>query len=357
MTHHESTRTALLTVGLATVLIALWALRDIVVLVSLSVLLAFVLAPAVAALERIPLPRGARVPRGAAAAVVVFALVLVVGWVASLGAPRIAVEAGRLAERIPGTVQLMLSETSEYAARHGLSAQIDPVIRDLRNDAAMHLQTIGVAIVRWVGGLFGSLGQLLHLLLLPILAFYLLAESEGVRESMLRFLPERFRGWIAPSQRAIDRALSSYVRGQAIVCVIMGLAVGAALALAGYPGATVLGVIAGLAEIVPFLGFWIAAIAIGVIGFGVSPATALTGLAIYFLFNTLNSYLLLPRVMGQHLKMHPFVIIVSVLAGATLLGPVGVFIALPGAAVVQGLIEEFAGGRRGSADRADPGGG
>jgi predicted PurR-regulated permease PerM len=59
-------------------------------------------------------------------------------------------------------------------------------------------------------------------------------------------------------------------------------------------------------------------------------------------FNTLNSYLVLPRVMGQHLKMHPFVIIISVLAGATLLGPIGVFIALPGAAVVQGLIEEFA---------------
>jgi predicted PurR-regulated permease PerM len=350
--NHESTRTAIVTVGLAALLVVLWALRDIVVLVSLAVLLAFVLAPLVRLIERIPLPRGAHISRGVAAAFVVVGLVLVVGWAVSLGAPRIAVEAGRLAERIPGTVQLILAEASDYAARHGLSAHVEPVIRNFRNDASMHLQTIGVATVRWVGRLFSNLGQVLHLLVLPILAFYLLAESEGVRDSMLRFLPERLRGWMEPGQRAVDRALSSYVRGQAIVCVIMGIAVGVTLALMGYPGATVLGVLAGLAEIVPFLGFWIAAVAIGVIGFGVSPAMALAGIAIYFVFNTLNSYLVLPRVMGQHLKMHPFVIIISVLAGATLLGPIGVFVALPGAAVVQGLIEEFAEARE-AGDGAD----
>jgi predicted PurR-regulated permease PerM len=341
----ESTRPALITVGLALVLVLLWALRDIVVLVSLAVLLAFVLAPLVALIERIPLPRGARIPRGPASAVVVVGLVVVVGWLLSLGIPRMAAEVGRLAERLPGTVQMLLAETSSYAARHGLSEHIDPIIENLRDNATTHIETLGVATVRWAGRVFGNLGQLVRLLLLPVLAFYLLAEAEAVRESMSRFLPRAGRSWLAHGQRAADRALSSYVRGQTIVCLIMGTAVGTALAFAGYPGATVLGVIVGLAEIVPFIGFWTAMLAVVLIGIGVSPALALTGFVIYSVLNVINGYFILPRVMGQHLKMHPFVIMVSVLAGASLLGPVGVLIALPGAAVVQGLIEELAGAR------------
>ena len=83
-------------------------------------------------------------------------------------------------------------------------------------------------------------------------------------------------------------------------------------------------------------------LAIVLTGYGVSPALAITGFVVYSVINMINGYLILPRVMGRHLKMHPFIIMVSVLSGATLLGPIGVFIALPGAAVVQALIEEFA---------------
>lgn len=355
MSRLEGTRSGLITVGVALVLVLLWALRDIVVMISLAVLLAFVLEPIVRVLAKLPLPRGRHLPRSVAAAVAVLALVLVVAWLLSLGAPRMAAEVGRLAERIPGTVQLLLSEASAYAARHGLSQFVDPAIENLRQNAGEHLQSLGVASVRWAGRLVGNLGQILQLLLIPVLAYYLLSEAAAVRESLSRFLPEGSRGWMQPAQRAVDRALSSYVRGQTIVCLIMGFAVGVALAFAGYPGATVLGVLVGLAEIVPFIGYWTAFIAIGLVGFGVNPGLAITGLVIYTVFNNINSYAVLPRVMGQHLKMHPFVIIVSVLAGGSLLGPVGVLLALPGAAVGQALIEEFAEARGEGAQQPDRG--
>jgi predicted PurR-regulated permease PerM len=351
-----ASRSPLLALALAVVLILLWALRDIVVLVALAVLLAFVLAPIVELVTRIRLPRGARLPRGVVSFFVVAGLVVVVVWALSLGVPRMALEVGRLAERIPGTVLKLLLAASDYAARHGLSAHVDPVIESLRANATTHLEAAGVAVVRWAGRLFGNLGQVVHILLLPVLTFYLLAEGEDVKDSMLRFLPAGARSRVSPIERAVNRALSSYVRGQAIVCIIMGIAVGTALKIAGFPGATVLGVMVGFAEIVPFLGFWTAMTAIVLIGFGVSPSLALTGFAIYSMINVINGYFILPRVMGRHLKMHPFAIIVSVLSGATLLGPIGVFIALPGAAVVQGLIEELANpGEAATAGAANPG--
>lgn len=342
MRRHDATRSAFITVGLALVLVLLWALRDIVVMVSLAVLLAVVLEPVVRFIAELPLPRGRTVPRSLAAAIVVLTLVVVAGWMLSLVAPRMAAEMGRLAERIPDTVQVLLEEARSYAARHGLSDVVDPYIENLTANAGAHLQALGVTAMQWAGGLVGNLGQILQLLLLPVLAYYLLSEGRAVRESVSRFLPEGTRGWVGPTQRAVDRALRSYVRGQTMVCVILGVAVTAALALVGFPGATVLGGLAGLAEIVPFVGYWVAFITIGLIGFSVDAATAFTGMILYTGLNMINSYLVLPRVMGQHLKLHPFVIIVSVLAGGTLLGPVGVLLALPGAAVVQALIEEFA---------------
>jgi predicted PurR-regulated permease PerM len=186
--------------------------------------------------------------------------------------------------------------------------------------------------------------------LLPILTFYLLAESEAVRDSFQGFLPRSWRSSIHHVQNAVNRALRSYVQGQTVVCLIMGTAVGSALWLAGFPAAAVLGIIVGLAEIIPFLGFWVAMSAIVLTGYGVSPSLAITGFVVYSVINMTNGYLILPRVMGRHLKMHPFIVMISVLCGATLLGPIGVFIALPGAAVIQALIEEFA--ARGRADES-----
>jgi predicted PurR-regulated permease PerM len=136
--------------------------------------------------------------------------------------------------------------------------------------------------------------------------------------------------------------LRSYVRGQAIVCLVMAVLVGAALALLHHPAALLLGLLAGAAELIPYIGFMVAAIAIGLAGLSVSPFQALLGLAVYAGLNWVIGTVVTPRLMGRHLTMHPFVVTVSVLAGAKLLGPAGALLALPGAAVLQAVIGELA---------------
>ena len=83
-----------------------------------------------------------------------------------------------------------------------------------------------------------------------------------------------------------------------------------------------------------------AATAIVLSGFAISPAHAALGLAIYTANNWLLGMFITPRLMSRYLKLHPFVVIVSVLAGVKLLGPPGAILALPGAAVMQALIEQ-----------------
>jgi predicted PurR-regulated permease PerM len=336
-----SARNALLWIAVVA-LVLVWALRDLVLLVGYSVLLAYALLPIVAAVERPLGRRGPHLPRSAAAAVVMLGLVAIVGWLLALAVPRLAAQATRFASGAPEALDRLAQGVHAYGAAHGLSVWLDPAIEGARVSVSEGSANLGGTLAGWAGRGLSSLGQLLGLALLPLLAFYLLAESRAVQRSALRFVPEGAHSEIVRLGDAVDRALRSYVRGQAIVCLVMGTTVGVALALLGSPVALLLGLLVGFAEVVPYLGFLVAALAIALAGLGVSPLQALAGVAAYAVINWAIGTFVAPRVMGRYLKMHPFVVTVSVLAGARIFGPAGVLLALPGAAVLQAVVGELA---------------
>ena len=325
-------------VGLALV----WVLRDLVLLVGYSVLLAYALLPVVAALERAFGRRVPRLSRSAAAAVVMLGLVAVVGWLLALAVPRLAAQAAHFASGAPDALARLVQGAGAYGAAHGLSVWLDPVIEGVRANVSGLFEDLGGTVAGWAGRGLSGLGQVLGLALVPLLAFYLLAESRAVQVSALRFVPEGAHAETVRLGGAVDRALRSYVRGQAIVCLVMGIAVGVALALLGSPVALLLGLLVGFAELVPFLGFLVAAVAIALAGLSVSPLQAVVGVAVYAAINWMIGTFVMPRVMGRYLKMHPFVVTVSVLAGTQIFGPAGALLALPGAAVLQALVGELA---------------
>lgn len=336
-----SARTALLWVAVV-VLVLVWVLRDLVMLVGYSVLLAYALLPVVAAIERPLGRRGLHLPRSAAAAVVVLGLVTVVGWLLSLAVPRLGAQAARFVSSAPEDLARLVQGLHAYGAAQGLSSWLDPAIEDARASASGLLQNLGGTLAGWAGRGIGGFGQVLGLALMPLLAFYLLAESTAVQVSALRFVPEGAHAEIVRLGGAVDRALRSYVRGQAIVCLVMGIAVGVALGLLGYPVALLLGLLVGLAEVVPYLGFLVAAVAIALAGLSVSPLHALAGVGAYVVINWVIGTFVTPRVMGRYLKMHAFVVTVSVLAGTQIFGPAGALLALPGAAMLQAVVGELA---------------
>ena len=336
-----SARNALLWVAVV-MLVFVWVLRDLVLLVGYSVLLAYALLPVVTVIERPLGRRGPHLPRGAAAAVVMLGLVTVVGWLLALAVPRLAAQAARFASGAPEALARLVQGMRAYGAAHGLSAWLDPAIEDVRADVSGLLQNLVGTLAGWAARGLGGLGQVLGLALLPLLAFYLLAESAAVQVSALRFVPAGAHSEIVRLGGAVDRALRSYVRGQAIVCLVMGIVTGVALALLGSPVALLLGLLVGFAELVPYVGFLVAAIAIALAGLSVNPIHALVGIAAYVVINWAIGTFVTPRVMGRYLKMHPFIVTVSILAGTQIFGPPGALLALPGAAILQALVGELA---------------
>ena len=323
-------------------LVLAWALRDLVLLVGYAVLLAYALFPLVSAIERPFGRRGPRLQRGAAAAIVILGLVTIVGWLLVLAVPSLAAQAARFASGAPDALARLVQETRAYGAAHGLSAWLDPLIEDVRVNVSGLLENLVGTLAGWAGRGLGGVGHVLEVALLPLLAFYLLAESEAVRVSALRFVPEGAHTEIARLGGAIDRALRSYVRGQAIVCLVMGVVMGGTLELLGSPVALLLGLLVGFAELVPYLGFLVAAVAIALAGLSVNPLHAVTGVAAYVVINWVIGAFVTPRVMGRYLKMHPFLVTVSILAGTQIFGPAGALLALPGAAMLQAVVGELA---------------
>jgi predicted PurR-regulated permease PerM len=320
-----------------------WLLPDVALLVAYAILLADVLLPAVDRIAAVAGPRGRHLPHGVAAAIVVLALVVTVGGAVALSIPRLAAEAVHLAAGAPQVMTRVLQSLESFAAAHGLGAWLDPIVDSMRVNAAGIVRDLAGTLAGLAGKFFSGIGHVLGFALLPLLTFYLLADSNAVWSSALGFVPEEARDEVVRLGSVVGRALGSYVRGQGIVCVVTGIAVGIALAATHHPAALLLGIVAGAAELIPYVGFMVTAVTIVLAGLTASPVQALLGLGIYIALNWTIGVFVTPRVMGRFLRMHPFIVTVSVLAGAQLLGPAGALLALPGAAVLQAIMGEMAG--------------
>ena len=334
-------RQSVLTVAMLVAVWLAWMLRDLVMLVGFAALLAYALDPIVSLVQRLPLPGGRAIPRGTASGVVILALALIAGLSLGTAVPQLTGDLARFAEGAPGGLARLEHEVRRFAESHGWAAPLGTESEPGRA-ASLFLHALQQWSVRLLGSAFGSLGQAVGLLVLPVLAYYLLAQREAVRTSALNFIPEDLRPQVVRVQNAIDPALRAYVRGQSLVCLLMGSLVALVLWLLGYPLVLLLGVVVGLAEVIPFLGFWIAATAIALEGYTRSPGSALAGLIAYVIVNNLMGYFITPRLLAREVKMHPFYVTVSVLGGGALLGPPGAILALPAAAMLQAVIVEFA---------------
>jgi len=341
MTAQESARTAVFTVLVAVLAWLLWQLHEVLLVVGFSALLAFALDPVVTLLERIRTPLGC-VRRNIAAALVVLAIVALGVWALLLALPHLTQELSRFVANAPGSLEHLLAAVRAFAESRGAGAWLGPLGGDEPMSAADLMRQGGGALLSGLAHAFGSLGHIVGVALVPILAFWLLAEREAVEHSALEFVPEDARPRVQQVITAIDRALRSYVRGQSIVCGLMGLLVGVAMAFLHVPVPALLGTLVAVAEIVPILGFWTASMAIVLAGWAASPQQALWGWIAYVVINQSISMLVTPRVMGRHMKLHPFVVIVSILSGGALLGAAGAVLALPLAAAIQSVVSEFA---------------
>jgi predicted PurR-regulated permease PerM len=183
--------------------------------------------------------------------------------------------------------------------------------------------------------LFGVLSRALYLVLAPFLAYYLLRDAEVVSRAVLSLIPLHFRDEALGLLSRLNRVGIGFIRGQIIVSAIVGLMVTIGLAVLGIKYAVLIGVVAGIFDVVPYFGPLIGGVPAVILGLLRSPSTAVWAAVWIFVVHQIEGVFLQPRIMGEHVGLHPLAIVFAILAGGDLFGIWGMLVAVPVAAVVK----------------------
>ena len=336
------TLSSVMTLGL---LWGLYTLRHILLLLLLSLLLSYLLEPIVRVFDtgqlqwgrvRVRLPR---LPR-----LLTISLVYLFGLAAMIVLSLIFLpialkEGGSLIQNVPAYVDFIQKITADLAAlyqRYHLPTAWQPIVT---TGLTKGTQTLLAILETILGEITSVLSNAWWLLIPPLLAFFLLKDSGRLWIGFLALVPQpEQRQRLAEVLHAIEEVLATFIRTQLALCVLMGVWVVGLLTLLGIPYGFLLGLLAAVLEFVPVFGPLFAGTLISLIAVVRDPLLALWVILALTFLRLLQDYVVLPRVMGQHIHLHPAVIIIAVLCGAELAGIAGVFLATPVAAIIRVIL-------------------
>ena len=337
-----STRTQrlLLLVGLAaTTLLAVWEFS--------SILLPFVAAAGIAYFLDPPTTRLTRagMPRGAAALLMVFALLAAGLLFALLLYPLLIAQVGLLITRAPQYAGEIRAWAGEVIARLQDAfgpEYVDSKLRDLvGGQAGSMLSFLASALTGVVGSGFALFNVVSLAVVTPVVAFYLLRDWRRAVARVDSWLPRRYAGVLRAQAREVDRILSAWVRGQALCCLVLAGFYAFALSLVGLDLGLIVGISSGLLSFIPYVGSitgGIASIGLALAQFHWQGVAVVAG--VFVTGQLLEGYVIYPRFLGDRVELHAVWVIFALFAGGAAFGFLGVLMAVPTAAAI-GVLARF----------------
>ncbi|WP_456446181.1 AI-2E family transporter [Oceanithermus sp.] len=342
-------------VRVAVLLLGLWALGGLLLrtaAVWVGFLIAYTLAyladPLVSGLER-------RRVRRAFGVLLVYALFFVFLGLASVLLAEVVVQLSQLSERIPEVLRPIngwIERLPGLVRGWAQSPEVQAVLVHTADALKALLQGFSATLVGWLGTLLGKggnlvaglaalAGGLVQLLAVFVVTGYLMVDFPRINAALLDALPRPWQPLALELTGKLDRAVGGYIRGQLLVAVLVGLAVGLGLALAGVPMAAALGFIAGVFNLVPYLGVVVSIVPALLLALTVSAWKVVLVLVVFLVANQLESHVFSPYILGRATALHPVTVVLSILAGATLFGLWGAMLAVPVVAFAKVLYTDY----------------
>ena len=338
MTRERNTQTIyFVVVGVLLAVIFFYFSRRVLTPFFIAFALAYLLDPVTDRLESLKISRTFSVLVLMAG---VFSLVTGIGL---LIFPLLKLQAEHLVSNLPNYIAIMQEWMYPLLGVVGEPEKIQGILnRELLKVGELPLKVISsVTSILWgsVAGLFSFILVLANLVIIPVVMFYLLRDYDLINKKMLSFVPARSREQVLSLIKEIDGVLAGFVRGQLMVGLIMAGLYSIGLFFCGTPMSLFIGLLAGLASLVPYLG----------LVFGFVPAAILTfmqtqdwvlvfGVAgVFAVVQGLEGMIITPRIVGEKIGLHPVAIILAVLLGAEFFGLVGVIVSVPVAAALNVL--------------------
>ncbi|UPG95412.1 AI-2E family transporter [Luteibacter aegosomatissinici] len=337
MTHDNSRRWQMLAlVGL--VIFVIWLLAPVLMPFALAAMLAYLGDPLADRLQRLGMGRTWAV------SIVFTVIIIIFVGVMLLLVPLIQRQVSNLIDNLPHYVEwartVALPWVQQRLHLEPDTFDTDKVLAAIRE----HIGSIGSiaarAITRVTQSGMGIITWMTNAVLIPVVAFYLLRDWDTMIAHIQRLIPRSVEPTVVRLSRESDQVLGAFVRGQLLVMLALGVFYGLALTLVGVSIGPLIGMIAGLLSFVPYLGFmigFVAALVAALVQYGDWTHVILVGV-VFTIGQLLEGYVLVPRLVGGKIGLHPVAVIFAVLAGGHLFGFLGVLLALPAASVVVVLL-------------------
>ena len=313
-------------------LLILWLAGHVIqalLLLTFAALLAYALAPAVKLLERV-MPR--------------FLAILLV-YLVVLGA------LGALLYLIVSTAIVQVISLSDYVRfllTPGKSGQLTPLEQTLRSLGLSQSQIASARdqVIAGIEGFAGSIitlltglvGAVLDVVLVAVISIYLLAGGARVSDWLHRNMPQQQQGRMKLLLDTLQRVVGGYIRGQLLLCALIGVLVGVGMQVIGVPYALLLGVLAFVLEFIPVLGTLVSGAICVLLALTKGWVIALIVLVYFVVVHVIEGDVVGPRIVGKAIGLHPVVSLAALIAGAELFGIAGALLASPVAGVLQALL-------------------
>jgi predicted PurR-regulated permease PerM len=267
-----------------------------------------------------------------------FALAGLVFITATEVIPIIITELNTFADSLPrytSQIQDTLRAVNRQYSRVGIPQSLRQVLDDAIKRGEEEL--IGLT-GRLVDGFIGVFSYLLKLILAPVLAFYILKDLTALKGVVVNGIPYRYRGDILSLLEAIDGAVGGFILGHVLISLLVGVLSAIGLYLLQIDFALILGLVAGITNIIPYFGPIIGAVPALVIALLKSSRHMVYVIILFTVIQQVESNILAPAILGDRVGLHPLAVIFILLVGGELFGLLGLLLAVPVAAMGKAVL-------------------
>jgi len=329
ITINISTLTILKILLIFLILTFLYLIREVVALIFVSLILASALDPWVDWLYK------KKIPRGFSILAIYLVIFSVIGLAIYLVIPPVANEIKDISQNFPVYYEKVVQAYERFKD-----------IGDFRGSTQVQetLGTIGNNVAEAAGSLVNSVfnifGGIVSFFLILVITFYFTVQEEGLKRFFRSITPTKHQPYVSQLIVRMQRRMGLWLRGQLILSLVIFVLVFTGLTILGVKYALLLAFLAGVLEIIPFLGPTLSAIPAIFLTLSHSPLKALFVAILYFVIQQLENQIIVPKIMGKSVDLNPLIVIIVILMGVKLGGFVGALLAVPVATAISVFLKD-----------------
>lgn len=304
-----------------------------------SLFLYYMLNPVVKLLTKFKIGKF-RLPRGIASLLVVLLLILLVVGAFMALIPSLVNELTQLIKWLPTATK----DTQAWIVQlshHPMLERVDlkGLYNQYSSQVAKYAQALLASLSSSAGTLIGAVTKAVVIAVtVPVMLFYMLKDGNRLVPSVQRLFSQRHGEEVANLLHQMNATLSAYISGQAIECLFVALATSIGYFIIGQPLAIVLGLIAGITNMIPYIGPYIGIAPALLVALTVAPEKIIWVIVVVIVVQQIDGNIIYPNIIGKTLNIHPLTIIILLLAAGNIAGITGMILCVPFYAVVKTIV-------------------